>query len=103
MEGIPEEDMIAHERKLASNNQNNSNSKKSKSSGSAQYGELTLEQIQQQMEARKTVAAPYSQDYSQDYYGYNNYPQQPYTNTAYYQNGFPPPPQQPQNFGYAGG
>lgn len=105
MEGIPEEDMVAHELKLAGNHQNSSNSKKSKSGGSGQYGELTLEQIQQQMEARKTAPG-----YTQDYYGYSNYPS--YSNTQYYQSGFPPLPEQQQqqqeesqqqNYGYAGG
>ncbi|OBZ88577.1 hypothetical protein A0J61_03368 [Choanephora cucurbitarum] len=50
MEGIPEEDMIAHEMKVMGANNAN---KKAKSSGSGQYGELTLEQIQQQLAARK--------------------------------------------------
>ncbi|KAI8978376.1 hypothetical protein BDB01DRAFT_799621 [Pilobolus umbonatus] len=50
MEGIPEEDMIAHEARLAGGQHNN---KKSKSAGSGQYGELTLEDIQKQMAAHK--------------------------------------------------
>lgn len=102
MEGIPEEDMIAHEMRIAGNNQSNSGSKKSKTGGSGQYGELTFEQIQQQMEARKSSVPAYTQ---QDYYGYSNYAYP--DNAQYYQNGFPPPPQQQeqqmqQAYGYTG-
>jgi hypothetical protein len=55
MEGIPEEDLIAYEAKIlgASNA-----AKKSKSGGSGQYGELTLEEMQQQMAAHKAGNAP---------------------------------------------
>ncbi|GAN02452.1 C2H2 finger domain-containing protein [Mucor ambiguus] len=53
MEGIPEEDMIAHEARISGNHGN----KKSKASGSGHYGELTLEQIQAQMAAHKAAAA----------------------------------------------
>ncbi|KAI8882157.1 hypothetical protein K501DRAFT_251996 [Backusella circina FSU 941] len=55
MEGIPEEDLIAYEAKMlgASNS-----AKKSKSGGSGQYGELTLEEMQQQMAAHKAGTNP---------------------------------------------
>ncbi|KAI8991671.1 hypothetical protein BDF20DRAFT_812126 [Mycotypha africana] len=56
MEGIPEEDMIAHEAKIAGGG-GGGQAKKSKSSGSGQYGELTIEQIQQQLAAKKAEAA----------------------------------------------
>ncbi|RCH99699.1 hypothetical protein CU097_003319 [Rhizopus azygosporus] len=56
MEGIPEEDLVAHELKVAGLN----NSKKAKTStgGSGQYSELTLEEIQAQMAAHKATANP---------------------------------------------
>lgn len=56
MEGIPEQDMIEHEQRIQNNNQNNN--KKAKSSGSGQYGELSLEQLQQQMAAHKAATSP---------------------------------------------
>lgn len=49
MEGIPEEDIIAHELKVAGLN----NKKAKTAGGSGQYSELTLEDIQQQMAAHK--------------------------------------------------
>lgn len=54
MEGIPEQDMIDHELKIQANNHNNN--KKAKSSGSGQYGELSLEQLQQQLAAHKAAS-----------------------------------------------
>ncbi|KAI9486328.1 MAG: hypothetical protein EXX96DRAFT_614163 [Benjaminiella poitrasii] len=52
MEGIPEKDMIAHEARVLGGGGSH---KKSKSTGSGQYGELTLEQIQQQMAVHKAA------------------------------------------------
>lgn len=119
MEGIPEEDMIAHEARISGNNSN----KKSKSGGSGHYGELTLEQIQAQMAAHKAASAVPSADTTptntaspvitappviqppppqqqqqqqQQYYNYNAYYGQPAGYGQYYppQNGYnaPPPP-----------
>lgn len=56
MEGIPEQDMIDHELRIQANNQNGN--KKPKSTGSGQYGELSLEQLQQQMAAHKAAISP---------------------------------------------
>ncbi|KAI9279743.1 hypothetical protein BY458DRAFT_501489 [Sporodiniella umbellata] len=60
MEGIPEEDIIAHELKVAGLN----NNKKSKTGGTGQYSELTLEDIQQQMAAHKASAVPVTENTS---------------------------------------
>ncbi|KAI8070170.1 hypothetical protein BDF21DRAFT_425133 [Thamnidium elegans] len=54
MEGIPEQDMIDYERRIQANNQNGN--KKAKSIGTGQYGELSLEQLQQQLAAHKAAA-----------------------------------------------
>ncbi|RCH77485.1 hypothetical protein CU098_002610, partial [Rhizopus stolonifer] len=97
MEGIPEEDMIAHEMKISGANNSN---KKSKSSGSGHYGELTLEQIQQQMAAHKAgmppgaiIAAPPTTTLAsqQQYYGNPTF-------NPYYQ--YYPPPAPPAQNGY---
>lgn len=55
MEGIPEQDMIDHELRIQANNQNGN--KKAKSTGTGQYGELSLEQLQQQLAAHKAAAS----------------------------------------------
>ncbi|KAI7900995.1 uncharacterized protein BX663DRAFT_141620 [Cokeromyces recurvatus] len=110
MEGIPEEDMIAHEARILGNTNSH---KKSKSNGSGQYGELTLEEIQQQMAAHKALGTPTTPNVSisqspiisappvvtqQPYYSNTAYTQyqQPYAN-QYYGYGAPP------NYGYTGG
>ncbi|GAA5804773.1 hypothetical protein HPULCUR_010280 [Helicostylum pulchrum] len=56
MEGIPEQDMIDHELQIQANNQNGN--KKAKSIGTGQYGELSLEQLQQQLAAHKAATLP---------------------------------------------
>jgi hypothetical protein len=124
MEGIPEADMIAHEARLAGANNSN---KKAKSGGSGHYGELTMEQIQQQMAAHKAGSAtagyppppvtesspviaappvlqqppqPPQQNYYDAYNPYGGY-QQPFANQYYpAQNTYGQPPLPPQNYGY---
>lgn len=55
MEGIPEQDMIEHELRIQASHQ--SGNKKPKATGSGHYGELSLEQLQQQMAAHKAGTA----------------------------------------------
>lgn len=90
MEGIPEQDMIDHELRIQAGNQNGN--KKAKSTGSGQYGELSLEQLQQQMAAHKAAISPTLPT------GPVAVPAVAAAAVAYPPPPPPPPPQQPQAF-----